>query len=159
MTDYALTVNGIPVAPRYFINAPTTVSRYWVAPEPSREAIQHAQDCLAQYKQEDLPPEHYFAPGMYGRRLDIPADTYVVGKIHRHQHIVMLMAGVATINTDRGMERITGPCIWISPENAKRILYTHTDCAFFTCHLNPTDTTDMDELEAALIEPEKELLA
>lgn len=134
-------------------------NRQMIGPAPTRDVVTRAQEMLAPYKQEELPPEHYFAAGMYGRRLDIPADMYVVAKIHRHEHIVMLLSGEVTINTDRGMERVTGPCIWISPKGAKRILHTHTDCAFFTCHLNPSDTTDLDALEAELIEPEKGLLA
>lgn len=110
------------------------------------------QNELAKYKQEPLEPEHYFAPGMYGRKLFIPADTFVVGKIHRHEHIVMLMAGTARINTDNGLEVITGPHVWISPAGAKRALRTLTDCTFFTCHA--TDERDLDQLEADLIAPE-----
>lgn len=149
----------VPVVTSLTFGQKASVPRVVLGPEPSREAIVRVQEKLSAYKQEELPPEHYFAPGMYVRRLDIPAGTYVVGKIHRHAHIVMLMSGTADINTGEGMERITGPCIWNSPEGAKRILYTHTDCVFSTCHLNPSDTQDLDELEALIIEPEKELLA
>ncbi len=122
--------------------------------EPSREAVLRLQDALAALPQIHTEPVHYFAPGMYGRELFIPADSIVVGKIHKHRHIVILLKGTATINTDKGMETITGPHTWISPENAKRALVTHTDCVFFTCHLNATDTTDLTELEANIIEPE-----
>lgn len=123
--------------------------------EPTREAVVALQNALATLPQLDLPPKHYFAPGMYGRELAIPADSVVVGKIHRHQHITILLSGTATINTDKGMETITGPHTWISQENAKRALYTHTDCVFFTCHTNETNETDLDVLEAGIIEPEQ----
>ena len=122
--------------------------------EPSRENVLALQGYLATLPQLNLPPRHYFAPGMYGRELFIPADSVVVGKIHRHQHITMLIQGEATINTDKGMERISAPHVWISQVDAKRALYTHTDCTFFTCHLNPTDETDLDKLESEIIEPE-----
>ena len=89
-----------------------------------------------------------------GRALPIQADAFVVGKIHRHEHITVLLSGKATINTDKGMETITGPHIWISQENAKRALYTVTDCVFATVHLNPTDTTDLGTIEADVIVPE-----
>lgn len=123
--------------------------------EPTREAVVALQNALATMEQLDLPPKHHFAPGMYGRELAIPADSVVVGKIHRHQHITILLSGTATINTDKGMETITGPHTWISQEGAKRALYTHTDCVFFTCHLNASDTQDLDALEAEIIEPEQ----
>lgn len=123
-----------------------------VAPEPTRAAMQAAQAALAPLDQVELTPTHHFAEGVYGRELFIPRDTVVVGKIHRHEHLVMLMSGEATINTGEAMERIVGPKIWVSPVGAKRILYTHTDCAFFTVHV--TDKRDLAELEAEIIEPE-----
>lgn len=123
-------------------------------PNPSREAIQRFQVELAKYEQQELTPEHYFADGQYGRELAIPAHTFVVGKIHRHEHLVMLASGEVTINTDKGMERIKGPKMWVSPAGAKRALYTHTDCVFWTAHLNHDNIKDLDELEAMIIEPE-----
>lgn len=124
----------------------------YVAPEPSRLAMQHVQEALAPLPQVELEPTHHFAEHVYGRELLIPADTVVVGKIHRHEHLVMLLRGEATINTGEGMERIVGPKIWVSPVGAKRILYTHTECVFFTVHV--TDTRDLAELEREIIEPE-----
>lgn len=123
-------------------------------PNPTREAIQAFQVELAKYEQMELEPDHYFADGQYGRELRIPAQTFVVGKIHLHEHLVMLASGEVTINTDKGMERIKGPKMWVSPAGAKRALMTHTDCVFWTSHLNPNNTQDLAELEAAIIEPE-----
>lgn len=105
-------------------------------------------------EQVECPVEHYFAPGLYTRKCTIPADSVVVGKMHRHQHPTFLMSGTVRINTDRGMETITGPHIWISQENAKRALYTITDCVFATVHLNPTDTNDLEAIEAEVIVPD-----
>ena len=127
--------------------------------EPTRAAVMKLQDYLATLPQVVTEPVHYFAPGMYGRSLAIPADTVMVGKIHLHQHFTLLIQGEATINTDKGMERISAPHVWVSQVNAKRALYTHSDCVFFTCHLNPTDETDLEKIEAAIIEPETIALA
>ncbi len=122
--------------------------------QPSMAAMKRLQSYMAGLPQTEMEPRHYFAEGMYGRVLPIPADTVVVGKIHRHEHLVALIKGEATINTDRGMERIRAPHVWISQPGAKRALVTHTDCEFMTCHLNPTNTHDLDELEADIIIPE-----
>lgn len=121
---------------------------------PSRAQVERLQDFLAQFPQIPNEPRHWFAAGMYGRELPIQADAYVVGKIHRHEHFTLLLSGEATINTDRGMERITGPHIWVSPPGAKRALYTHTDCVFFTVHLNLDNTRDLEAIEADVIVPE-----
>lgn len=126
-------------------------------PTPSRSKIQALQAHLLQFEQPDLPAKHYFAEGMYVRSLPIPANMVIVGKIHRHQHVVALIKGTATINTDKGMETISAPHIWISEPGAKRALYTHTDCEFTTMHLNPTNTQDMEILEMEIIEPEENM--
>lgn len=121
---------------------------------PARETIQRVQDVLATMPQAETGLEHFFADGMYGRRCTIPADAVVVGKIHRHEHFVLLIKGSVTINTDRGMERISAPHVWVSPPGAKRILYTHEDCEFFTTHLNHDNGRDLEAIEAQVIEPE-----
>lgn len=124
------------------------------AVQPPRAAVNRLQDYLATLPQIPNEPKHWFADGMYGRELPIQADAFVVGKIHRHEHFTFLLRGTATINTDRGMETITGPHIWVSPPGAKRALYTHTECVFFTVHLNPENSRDLDVIEAGVIEPE-----
>lgn len=121
---------------------------------PPLAQIQHLQATLAQLPQVECPVRHFFAPGLYTRECTIPAGAVVVGKMHRHQHPTFLMSGTCRINTDRGMETITGPHIWISQENAKRALLTVTDCVFATVHLNPTDTTDLEAIEADVIVPD-----
>lgn len=125
-----------------------------IRPAPKREAVVRAQEVMAGLPQVDTGLEHFFADGMYGRRCFIPADSVVVGKIHRHEHFVLLIKGTATINTDRGMERISAPHVWVSPPGAKRILYTHEDCEFFTTHLNHDNGRDLERIEADVIEPE-----
>ena len=123
----------------------------------TREQVNRLQDVLAKLPQIANEPVHHFADGMYGRELPIQADAYVVGKIHRHEHFTLLLKGTATINTDKGMETITGPHIWVSPPGAKRALYTHTDCVFFTVHLNHDNTRDLEAIEADVIVPEPQL--
>lgn len=124
---------------------------------PDLETIREVQRRLTPMPQVECPVRHQFAPGMYVRTCAIPAGSVVVGKQHRHVHPVMLIKGETTILTDKGMERISAPHVWISQPGAKRILYTHTDCEFTTVHLNPTDTTDLDALEADIIIPEPQL--
>lgn len=134
-----------------------------VRPPPSLPQIKRAQDAMfagvaaGELKEAECPVEHYFAPGLYTRKCSIPADSVVVGKMHRHQHPTFLMSGTVAINTDKGLELIHGPHIWISQTNAKRILRTVTDCVFATVHLNPDDTTDLEAIEAAVIVPEDQI--
>jgi len=122
--------------------------------DPTPEQLQRFARVLAEAPQIECPLAHYFAPGMYVRSCTIPADSYVLGKKHRHRHPTMLVKGEATINTDKGMVRIKAPHIWISQEGAQRALYTHSECEFVTVHLNPDDTTDLAAIEADVIVPQ-----
>lgn len=126
-----------------------------LAPAPTLQQIKRFQDVVGAAPQVEIPVEHFFAPGQCVRTCIIPADTYVVGKMHRHEHFVMLVNGEASILTDKGMERITAPRKWISKPGAKRPVYTHTECEFLTVH--STDETDLDKLEAQLIVPEAQI--
>jgi hypothetical protein len=128
-----------------------------VRPAPQLQQIKRLQDALADLPQVDCPLKHYFGGGMYMRKCTIPAGSVVVGKMHRHAHPVLLVKGEATINTDRGMERIRAPHEWISQPGAKRALYAHTECEFVTIHLDTDGLQDPEALEAEIIIPDAQL--
>ena len=122
-------------------------------PAPPLADIRALQSALAALPQDHGEVQHLFSPGQYTRVCTLKPGVYV-GKMHRHQHPTFLLSGTCRINTDRGMETITGPHAWISQPNAKRALVCLTECVFATVHLNPTDTTDLAEIEADVIVPE-----
>lgn len=124
-----------------------------IMPAPALSDIRALQAALASMPQAEVRLQHLFSPGQYTRICELEPGVYV-GKMHRHQHPTFLLSGTVRINTDRGMETITGPHVWISQDNAKRALRCLTPCVFATVHLNPTDTTDLEAIEADVIVPE-----
>lgn len=103
---------------------------------------------------------HHFAPGMYAREFPMPAGMAVVGKIHKHGHLMMVLKGRATVVDEFGRYEVSAGFIQASRPGAKRVVYAHEDTTFLTVHLNPTDTTNLELIEAEHIEPESpELLA
>jgi len=133
----------------------TLASKVFLPALPTFEAVKRLENVINSFPKEMLvvphEPVHYFAEGMYARTLEIEKGQIIVGKQHRHEHLVMLVKGKVTINTDKGMETITGPKIWVSKAGDKRALLTVTKCTFFTCHLNPNDLRDIGELEAEIL--------
>ena len=101
----------------------------------------------------DLPLNHYFTDGVYIREIFIPADTIVVGLIHKHAHLNYITKGEVTVLTKDGLEHLVGPCSMISGAGTKRALYTHTDTIWTTVHANPTEERDVDKLVASLTVP------
>ena len=52
----------------------------------------------------DVPVVHHFAPGVYMRQMDAKAGTLVVSKMHRTEHMNILLSGSLTVATENGIE-------------------------------------------------------
>lgn len=105
----------------------------------------------AVFGDSDLCPlKHSFAPGVYVREIFIPAGTFIVGKIHKHEHPNFLMSGEVSYLTEFGeVERIKAPKSMMSPAGTKRVVYAHQDTTWVTVHI--TDKTDLKEIEEEII--------
>lgn len=121
---------------------------------PTREQILRLQETMLSVQCAMPEAEHYFAPGMYGRKFAMPAGMLVVGKTHLHAHLMMVLKGKATILTEFGRQEVEAGLVHVSQPGAKRVVLAHEDCIFATVHLNPSDTQDLQEIEAAHILPE-----
>ena len=100
---------------------------------------------------EQFPLKHSFADQIYIRQMDMKKDTVVVGAIHNHLHVWFLLTGFLTIITENTTEDFVAPCYVISKPGAKRVIYAHEDSIFVNIHKNPTNTENIDELEAEIV--------
>jgi hypothetical protein len=117
------------------------------------DSIQRLQEAAAKLPQCELVTEHHFADGMYCRSLFRPADTLIVGKVHKREHFYMVVSGTVTVVGDGYKETITGPRVFVSKPGTKRAVYSLTDATTMTVHR--TDETDLDKIEAELIEEDE----
>jgi quercetin dioxygenase-like cupin family protein len=124
----------------------------------TREAICALQESIIPFACEQPEPIHRFAPGMYMRELTIPAGMLVVGKIHKHEHFLLVMSGRADVVSEFGRDTVTAGHISISPAGVKRAVLALEDTRFVTLHHNPEDIEDLEIIEAQHIEPEVCLL-
>jgi quercetin dioxygenase-like cupin family protein len=120
---------------------------------PSRQQIERLEEHLVQYEQVEMPPVHRFADGMYAREITIPADTLMTGKVHKAEHVSIMLSGDMTVLTEAGMQRIKGPKVFISPPGTKRVGYAHSETVWITVHTNPHNERDIDLIESVLVEP------
>ena len=95
--------------------------------------------------------EHFYAPNTYARKMVIPAGMCVVGKIHRHAHLNILVTGACRVVTEFGEDDIEGLKIWTSEPGTKRALVADTDLVWITVHHNPTGTEDPSTIEDYVI--------
>jgi hypothetical protein len=97
----------------------------------------------------ELPLWHAFAPGAYARTIFIPAGTLVVGKIHKHAHLNILIRGRVSVATEEGPMELEAPRVMTSKAGTKRVVYTHEPTLWTTIHL--TDKTDIEQIEDEII--------
>lgn len=114
---------------------------------------------LATFPQTQMEPVHHFSKGMYIRELTLPAEQFIVSKLHKTEHMCILGQGEVSIWRGGGLVKLTAPLCFKSHPGARRVLYTHTECVFYTIHA--TNVTDLDDLEEEIIakpEDREELL-
>lgn len=128
----------------------------------TRETILALQEAMtAEIPEEermDIPSRtsHYFAPGLYCRQFELKAGEVIIGKIHKHAHLITLVHGTVDIVDEFNNVRMTGPQTWVSTPGVKRAIYAHSDTMFLTFH--PTEETDLVKIEHHVIAPTYEAL-
>ena len=124
---------------------------------PSREQIEQLQAEMVKMPQAELQTEHYFSEsGMYCRKVFRPAGTLIVGKVHKHHHLFLCAMGEIIAWTENGMKRLQAGDVVESKPGTKRVTLAVTDAIGMTVHR--TDKTDLDEIEAELVEPDNTAL-
>jgi quercetin dioxygenase-like cupin family protein len=119
---------------------------------PTREQIDRLQAEMVKMPQAELETEHFFSPGMYCRRVYRSAGTLIVGKVHKEPHFFMCAKGEIIAWTEVGMRKLQAGDVIESKPGTKRVTLAVTDAIGITIHR--TDKTDLDEIEAELIEPD-----
>ena len=144
----------MPLDPAMVANLP--------APVPSIQDIMDLQRAIlldppnTVYTAETGPqPQHFFWPGKYGRMLTLEADSGTVGKIHRHDHPLLVLSGFAEVVDGTARYLLRGGDAMLSRAGVKRAVLCIERTTFLTIHDNPTDTRDLAAIEAEHIVPEE----
>lgn len=96
---------------------------------------------------------HDFMGGCYVRTLTAPAGSLLVGKIHKHKSINILLSGtIYAVENDGEPRMIEAPSIWESEANVAKAFYVEKDMIFTNIH--PTKSTNLKYIERKFIEEE-----
>jgi len=90
------------------------------------------------------------------RKLYRPAGTLIVGKVHKQPHFFLCAKGEIIAWSENGMKKLQAGDVIESKPGTKRVTLAVTDAIGITIHR--TDKTDLDEIEAELIEPDETAL-
>lgn len=103
-----------------------------------------------------LQTAHTHAPGLVARTIFIPAGTVLTGARHRQGHINVVWGDIS-VATDEGVQRLVGYHVLAGKPGVERAGLAHRDTWWTSIHLNPTDTTDVDEIEDMAVEDADQL--
>lgn len=107
---------------------------------------------MMQFPPANCPVEHHFTPGLYCREIFMPAGSVIISKIHKTEHQYTVSQGRASVWIEgEGWMEIAAPFHGITKPGTKRVLVIHEDCIWITSH--PTALTDVDAIEAEIIQP------
>jgi quercetin dioxygenase-like cupin family protein len=110
-----------------------------------KNAMQQAIDD-GEIAKVDAPLEHYFAAGLYGRRIFVPAGTTVVTKVHKVQHIAIALKGTCTVIDQDGKKSIvSAPSVFITEPGTQRAIFCHDDVEWITVHASESNDVQVIE--------------
>src|SRR5437764_1331434 len=112
-----------------------------------RDRVNLLETEMRKCEQVDCLLVHRFAAGLYMRELHIPAGVLSTGKIHKHEHIGMLLKGVREMLIDGNLELVTAGFTATIRAGSKLACYTWEDSVWVTIHPNPDDERDIGKLE------------
>lgn len=147
-----------------FAVAKNALSKVWFR-ETVLAAQAQMQAMIDSGKAESLAQEctlkHYFAPkskkygcSTYAREIFLPKNSFVVGKIHRHQHLNIISKGSVRVFTEFGEKHLVAPCTFISEVGLKRAVYAEEDTIWTTVHLTEFENeSELIKIEDEVISP------
>jgi quercetin dioxygenase-like cupin family protein len=107
-----------------------------------------------------IPVDEKYGCAVYAREIVMPKDSIIVGKIHRHVHMLFLLQGIIVVKTEQGLSRLVAPQTLISEAGVKRTLYVEEDAIVTTIHLTEHAGEEwLKEIEDEVIAPSYEELA
>ena len=113
-----------------------------------RERVLAFEEVLAKLPQTHIEPTHEFIDGLYRREITFKKGTLATGKIHKKDHMDVILSGEMLVATDGGFEYIKGPCFRTSIAGKKKAGYALTDVVWATYH--PTEAKTVEDIEKEL---------
>lgn len=105
-----------------------------------KEAVEALEQAMLRHDNQIELNElrHFWSGDVYCRELFMPAGALVVGRIHKFDHMEIMVSGNVSLSTNDGsVEHLTGYNIFEAKAGKKRVLYMHEDTLWITCHSSP----------------------
>ncbi|RLA26261.1 MAG: hypothetical protein DRQ62_00060 [Gammaproteobacteria bacterium] len=107
-------------------------------------------------KLSELPLEHFHGDNLYVRYAMYPKGAVVIGRVHKFNHVFVLMSGEATIWTRDGKNRVKAPAIIETKAGTQRVGYFHANSMCLNCHGHESNEDISEPEKFFTTETEKE---
>lgn len=124
------------------------------APITRSQVKAYERAIIEQLEPVDAPLEHHFIPGVYVRKMTLPAGAAIAGKIHDTLHMCIVAKGRILVASEEGTRELVAGDVFVSRPGVKRVGYAVEETVFINVHTNREDDTDLAVLESKLIVPE-----
>jgi len=95
----------------------------------------------------EFPLKHTITDGVYVRQMTMKKGSFVLGAVHKRDHVWFLLTGYLVIKNEDGFENYEAPCYMEAKSGAQRAILALEESIFVTIHKNPLDLKDISELE------------
>ena len=86
---------------------------------------------------------HYQTADLYGRLFKSAKNTAISTRVHKHDHISVLMKGhILVIDQDGNREELIAPCVFVTKAGTQRAIYVVEDFEFLTVHHHTNQNLD-----------------
>jgi hypothetical protein len=119
-------------------------------PTIETQLVKAAENALVVLSQIECPVSDVFAPGVYCREIFMPASTFVVGHLHKTEHLNILLTGRCRVLMNGKVHEFRAPFRFKSYAGVRKVLFILEDCTWMTVH--PTEETDREKIREAIID-------
>jgi hypothetical protein len=109
-------------------------------------------ETMKRMPQIESPVQHTFSDGVYAREVTMCEGSCVVGKIHKTNHLNIIVSGECTVITAARHIKIKAPYTFESFAGEQKVVYMHSEVVWITIH--KTESTDLAIIEEECISKE-----
>ena len=111
-------------------------------------SIEEAKD-NGELQAVETPLTHYHTRDLYGRRIVVPTGSVFTTRVHKSDHIsIMLRGHITVVDQDGNKMDVTAPDAFVTKQGTHRVVYVHDEVEFMTVH--HCEEQDDDRVEDVL---------
>jgi hypothetical protein len=116
-----------------------------------KKQIENLQNELLKMPQADIVTEHTFLPGIYERKIIVPAWTVLTGAEHKTDYKIRLEKGTIAVNIEDTVKILTAPMELDAKAGAQRVgRVFDEEVIWVDIYENPDNCQDIEMLEDRL---------